>query len=421
MAVKVMIALNTAWNLVNFRAGLIRELVSRGYEVIAVAPSDDYAVHLPSLGCRYVPLFMDNKGTSPSRDALLLWRFWCLLRSEQPAVFLGYTVKPNLYGSLAAHFLGIPVVNNIAGLGAVFIKVNWLTRLVRSMYRVVLSRSAKVFFQNDDDRDMFVESGLVCHEIADRLPGSGVDLERFSPLTIMSTVSPCITVNPALEGIYPVRGFNAIPIKDPHLPGDVTLSSTFPESKSKPLIFLLVARMLWDKGVGEYVDAARILKRRHANVSFCLIGFLDVENPAAISRTEMDAWVTEGIVKYCGVSDDIRPWLVEADCVVLPSYREGVPRTLLEAAAMARPIVTTDAVGCRDVVKHGVNGFLCRPRDTLDLVEKLEMMMALTPSERLEMGRQGRLKVEREFDEQIVINKYLQIIEILSKKPGLYL
>ncbi len=381
MAVKVVIALNTAWNLVNFRAGLIRALVRHGYEVIAVAPSDDYAAQLPILGCRYVPMTMDNKGTHPGRDLLLLWRFWYLLRRERPAIFLAYTIKPNLYGALAAHFLNIPVVNNITGLGAVFIKNSWVTHLVRGMYRIVLSRSQKVFFQNEEDRNLFVESRLVCRSISDRLPGSGVDLKRFSSNNVGFTA--CIPAN----------------------------------RTKKKIRFLLVARMLWDKGVGEYIDAARIILGRHADATFCLLGFLDVANSAAISREQMEAWIAEGVVDYLGESDDVRLHLLQADCVVLPSYREGVPRTLLEAAAMERPIVTTDAVGCRDVVDHGINGFLCRPRDAVDLADKLEQMISLTSMERMEMGRQGRLKMEREFDEQIVIDKYLQgIASILSRQ-----
>jgi len=362
---KVVIALNTAWNLVNFRAGLIRALVDYGYEVVAVAPPDEYASRLSALGCRFVPLPMDNKGTHPGRDLLLLWRFYRLLRRERPDVYLGYTVKPNVYGSLAAHALGIPVINNIAGLGAVFIKDSWLTRLVRGLYRLALSRSAKVFFQNDDDRQMFVSGGLVGQAVTDRLPGSGIDLAKFAPVT---------------------------------LPGQ------------SPLRFLLIARMLWDKGVGEFVEAARLLKCRGTNADFCLLGFLDVQNPAAISRKQMDAWVEEGVVRYLGVSDDVRAEIEAADCVVLPSYREGTPRTLLEAAAMGRPIITTDAVGCREVVDDGVNGYLCRIKEAVDLADKMALMEALSPAERAVMGRRGREKVEREFDEQIVIGKYLEAI-----------
>jgi len=308
---KVLIALNTTWNLVNFRAGLIRALADAGYEVIAVAPPDKYVPRLTAFGCRFVSLPMDNKGTHPSRDLLLLWRFYQLFRHERPDVYLGYTVKPNVYGSLAAHALGIPVINNIAGLGTVFIKEGWLTRLVRGLYRLALSRSAKVFFQNDDDRAMFVAGGLVRAAFTDRLPGSGIDLARFSPVPLPS---------------------------------------------QPPLRFLLIARMLWDKGVGEYVEAARLLKGRAVNADFCLLGFLDVQNSAAISRQQMDEWVAEGVVRYLGMSDNVASEIAAADCVVLPSfYREGVPRSLLEAAAMGRPIITTNSVGCREVVDDGVS------------------------------------------------------------------
>lgn len=370
---KIVIALNTTWNLVNFRSGLIRALVNHGCEVVAVAPPDDFVPKLQALGCRYVPLPMDNQGTHLGRDLLLLWRFYRLLKRERPAIFLGYTVKPNVYGSIAAHALGIPVVNNISGLGAVFIKNTWLTRLVRGLYRLALSRSARVFFQNEDDRRVFVEGKLVRAEIVDMVPGSGVALERFEP-------SPLPTA-------------------------------------TRTIRFLLIARMLWDKGVGEFVEAARIVRGDGVNADFCLLGFLDVKNPAAVMREEMQAWVDEGVVRYLGATDDVRPYVAEADCVVLPSYREGTPRSLLEAAAMARPIIASDAVGCREVVDDGVNGYLCRVRDPGDLAAKVQRMIALAPEVRTEMGRRGREKMIRQFDENIVINKYMEAIaEIVGQR-----
>jgi glycosyltransferase involved in cell wall biosynthesis len=368
---KVIIALNTAWNLYNFRAGLIRALVAEGYEVLAVAPTDKYAARLSELGCRFVPLEIDNRGTQPGRDLLLLLRFVCLFRKERPDVYFGYTVKPNIYGSLAAHALGIPVINNIAGLGTVFIKDSWLTRLVRWLYRVALSRSRCVFFQNNDDLDLFVKTGLVAPDKVARLPGSGVDLRIFQPI-------PTIPLN------------------------------------GRPFRFLLVSRMLWDKGVLEYVNAARTMRQVYPDVEFNLLGFLDVQNPTAISSEQMAAWVKEGIICYLGATDDVKPYLAEADCVVLPSYyREGTPRSLLEAAAMGKPIITTDAIGCRDVVDDSVNGFLCQPRNTEDLAEKMEKMILLEPLRRSEMGKMGRQKVEREFDEKIVIERYLSAIELI--------
>ncbi len=369
-----MISVNTAWNLVNFRSGLIKALVSNGYEVVAVAPIDEYVPKLRSLGCRYLSLPMDNKGTHPGRDLLLLTRFFRLMLTEKPDIFLGYTVKPNVYGSLAAHMLSIPVINNVAGLGSVFSKGGWLNKLVRGLYRLSLSSSGKVFFQNEDDRRLFVSSGLVSEGVVDRLPGSGIDLGEFSP---------------------------------------------YPLPQAARIRFLLIARMLWEKGVGEFVEAARILKQRGIEAEFCLLGFLDVQNPAAIPRSQMAEWVNEGVIQYLGVSDNVREEIAQSDCVVLPSfYREGTPRTLLEAAAMARPIVTTDSVGCRDVVDDGITGYLCSPKNASDLADKMAKVITMSPDERTAMGMRGRAKVEREFDEKIVISKYLSSVATILKTPN---
>ena len=369
MAVKIVICLNTAWNLVNFRSGLIRAMVAKGYEVVAIAPDDKYAEGLTSLGCRFIPMSMDSQGTHPGRDALLLYRLFHLLRTECPDVYLGYTVKPNVYGSIAAYFLGIPVVNNIAGLGAVFGKKGPILYFVKTLYRIALSRSAKIFFQNKDDRDLFIESGLVRPAQTDVLPGSGVDLKKFN------------VPQPKAEN---------------HL--------------SRKFRFLLIARMLWDKGIGEYVEAAKILHQRWPHVECCLLGFLDAKNPGAINRTQMDELVAQGVV-YLGSSDNVAIEIANADCIVLPSYyREGTPRVLLEAAAMGRPIITTNAVGCREVVDDGINGYLCKIRDARDLVNKMELMLTLSIEQREAMGLQGRKKMEAEFDERIVIEKYLAVI-----------
>jgi glycosyltransferase involved in cell wall biosynthesis len=376
---KVMISINTAWNLTNFRSGLIRALIAKGYEVVAVAPHDGYANRLASLGCRFIALPMDSQGTHPLRDLMLLFRFMKLLHRERPDVFLGYTVKPNLYGSIAASLLSIPVVNNIAGLGAVFIKGGWLVRLVRGLYRLALRRSAKVFFQNGDDRALFIDAGLVKPEQTDLLPGSGIDLTRFS--------------------------------------GNEKSSMSIANNNGRAFRFLLIARMLRDKGVVEYVAAAKQIRACWPNVECALLGFLDVQNPAAISTAEMNAWVAEGDVRYLGVSDDVRLEIAQADCIVLPSYREGTPRTLLEAAAMAKPIITSDAVGCREVVDDGVNGYLCQVRDADDLAAKMHAMLGLSVAEQAAMGQAGRKKMELQFDEKIVINKYLQVVgELIGKR-----
>jgi len=386
---KILFAVNSVWNLINFRAGLIRALVQAGHEVVAVAPPDEYVPRLAALGCRYIEMPMDNRGTHPVRDALLLLRLIRVLRAERPAAMLGFTVKPNIYGSIACHLVGVAAINNISGLGAVFISRGWITHVVQWLYRQALARSAQVFFQNKDDEALFLSRGLAPKGQTGLLPGSGVDLVRFAPL----------------EGQGNSRRGSG------HQP-------------ARPFRFLLIARMLWDKGVGEYVEAARVLRRAHPQletaVEFNLLGFLDVKNPAAISRDQMNAWVDEGVVKYLGSTDDPRPFIADADCVVLPSYREGTPRSLLEAAAMARPIVTTDVEGCREVVDDGINGLLCQVRSGEDLAKKMSQMLSLSDEEREQMGRAGRAKMERQFDEQIVIDRYLSVLERVCSNIAIF-
>ena len=371
MAKKILISLNTAWNLLNFRAGLIGGLISLGYEVVAVAPKDEYVVKLELLGCRFVHLEMDNQGTHPIRDLLLLWRFFRLLKTEKPDLCLFYTVKPNVYGSLASSVCGIPFINNVSGLGAVFIQGGWLRRFVSALYRLAFRNSNRVFFQNRDDLGLFLKNKLVKVELTDVLPGSGINLHRFTPIDDADR-----------------------------------------KSLNTPFRFLLIARMLKDKGVVEFVNAAQLLKESGVKAEFCLLGFLDVQNPAAISSEQMKEWTDQGFVKYLGKSDDVREHIALADCIVLPSYREGTPRTLLEAAAMGKPIITTNVVGCKEVVEHGVNGFLCEVKNAQDLALKMKEMLLLSEIERRLMGENGRLKMEKEFDENIVFQKYLQAIDL---------
>lgn len=376
---RVVICANTAWNLANFRAGLIRGFLDRGFEVVAVAPPEPEGVaRLLGLGCRFEPMPMENMGMSPTRDLQLLYRFTAMFRRVSPDIFLGYTIKPNIYGSLAAHLCGVPVINNISGLGTAFLKEGWLNRIVRMLYRAALRGAGHVFFQNPDDQGLFTRLDLVARDRTSVLPGSGIDLRRFAP--------PASDAGGARDGVR----------------------------------FLMIARLLRDKGLGEYVDAARIVKAKYPGSRFSLLGFLGVENPSAVDRDTLDGWIDEGTIDYLGSAEDVRPFIASSDCVVLPSYREGTPRTLLEAAAMARPLITTDVPGCREVVEYGVNGYLCRVRDAASLAEQCERMIALPPEDRLRMGRRGRAKVEREFDEQIVIRRYFEMIDRVapSQRPN---
>jgi len=371
VAKKILICLNTAWNLLNFRAGLISGLISSGYEVVAVARKDEHVAKLELLGCRFVELEIDNQGTHPVRDFLLLLSYCRLLKTEKPDCCLFYTVKPNVYGSFASSLCGIPFINNVSGLGAVFINGGLLRRVVSALYKIAFRNSNRVFFQNRDDLGLFLENRLVKKDLTDVLPGSGINLHRFTPV-----------------------------------------GNTSRKSLTSPFRFLLIARMLKDKGVVEFVNAAQLLKESGVKAEFCLLGFLDVQNPTAISSEQMKEWTDQGFMRYLGVSHDVREHIASADCIVLPSYREGTPRTLLEAAAMGKPIITTNVVGCKEVVEHGGNGFLCEVKNAKDLALKMKEMLLVSEDRRRLMGEKGRLKMEKEFDEQIVIQKYLKAIDL---------
>lgn len=375
---KIVISVNTAWNIHNFRSGLVRALVRQGYDVMVMARQDEYAPRLAALGCRFKRLAVDNHGTSPTRDLALLIKYRRVLQSVRPLVYMGYTIKPNVYGSLAANGLGIPVINNIAGLGATFLNNPVMTCVAKRLYRLSLRRSERVFFQNADDRNLFLQAGLSLPHAADVLPGSGVDLAHFLPMP--------------------------------------------PEpAQRRPFRFLLVARMLKDKGVEEYAAAAAIVRRHAPEVEFQLLGAIDKDNPNSIPADRIAQWEETGLLRYLHKTDDVRPFIANADCIVLPSYREGVPHSLLEAAAMARPIIATDVAGCKDVVDHGVNGLLCQVRSAADLAAKMLQMRGLPVEQRAAMGAAGRRKVTLEFDERIVIGKYLNAIkqiEARNKRPA---
>jgi glycosyltransferase involved in cell wall biosynthesis len=295
-----------------------------------------------------------------------------LYRRLKPTMALHFTIKPAIYGSFAARKLRIPYVNTIPGLGTPFIRENWVTRVVEVLYRLSQARAERMFFLNDDDHQVFLSRHLATPERMEVLRGEGVDLEHF-----------------------PVTDF----------PDDTDFR------------FLFIGRMLRDKGVVEFVEAARKMRSTASHARFQLLGPCGVENRTAIPREMLDAWVREGIVEYLGEVNDVRPHIARAHCIVLPSYREGSPRALLEGAAMGRPLIATDATGCRGIVDDGVNGFLCRTRNAEDLAEKMQRVLNMPAEARRAMGEAGRAKVEREFSEGRLINRYRNIIDQITAGP----
>jgi glycosyltransferase involved in cell wall biosynthesis len=372
---EVWIAINTAWNIVNFRSTLVSALQQAGFGVAAYAPPDRYSARFESMGARYVPMSLENARTNPFLELVTLVRMAILLGRERPAVLLTFTPKVNIYLALAARLWRVPVVANVSGLGRTFIAGGWLTWVTRILYRAAFAWPHKIYFQNAEDKAEFIAARLVRADRAELLPGSGVDVGHFSP---RSTSRP--------EGRF---------------------------------IFLMAARLLWDKGVAEYVAAARMLRAEFPHARFRLVGFLDVPSPSAVPRSAVEAWQREGILEYLGHSDDMAPLYADADCVVLPSYREGMPRALLEAAAMALPVCATDVPGCRQAVLDEKTGFLCAPRDPDSLATAMRRILRMTKDERSAMGLAARERVVREFDEQIVIGRYLDAVrECVSSAPA---
>jgi len=359
------VSANSAWNLVNFRRGLLLALIAQGYGFVALVPPGEGVAELEQMGVGVRPTPISPRGLSPFSDLRLLFSYWRDLRQLKVDAFLGFTAKPNIYGSIAAHWNGIPVIANITGLGTGFLSGRMLELILSRLYRTGLPNADKVFFHNRDDRDLFIARGLTREAQSEVIPGSGVNLKYF-------------------DARSPTR--NADPL------------------------FLFVGRLLKDKGIGEFVDAARMVKRDFPRVRFQVLGALE-PHPKSITVEILDQWKHEQVVEFLEPANDVRPFIEQADCVVLPSYREGLPRSLLEASAMGRAVIGTDVPGCRDVVEEGVSGFLCEPHSAQSLASAMIGFCALSPDDRGSMGLKGRRRAEREFDEQRVIDAYVSALE----------
>lgn len=372
----ITLSANTSWYLFNFRASTIRALSAAGHRVVCLSPPDDYGPRLTSLGCEWQPLPMDNAGTHPRHDLALLGRFVRHYRHYKPSVAFHFTIKNNIYGTWAARALGVAAVNNVSGLGTAFIRPGPVAAMVRALYRLSQPLAYRVFCQNAEDFDLLRQRRLVpTHRLA-LLPGSGVDLRRFHP---------------------------GLRVQAP--PGT-------------PLRLLYAGRMLADKGLHELIDAVGRVNAGSLRCELSLCGFAGAENVSAIQEDTLRQWATRPGVRWLGPSDDMPAVYAQADAVVLPSYREGMPRSLLEAAAMGLPALATDVPGCRHIVTHGVNGLLCQPRSADALYRALEHLLAMPVDQRAALGAAGRNRVEAEFDEQRVVDAALQVVqEVLLRRP----
>lgn len=369
---RIGIVINSAWNIYNFRRGLIESLQKENHQIVAIAPDDGYGQQLEALGCEFQPVAIYRKGKNPLNDLRLVYDLSQIYKKQKLDVVLQFTIKPNIYGSLAAKIAGIPAINNVTGLGTVFIHKGLGSKIAHLLYKFAFRFPKVVFFQNDDDKSLFVQQKLVSPKITDLLPGSGVDLDHFQP------------------GKF---------------------------QKNKTFTFLVIARVLYDKGIMEYVEAIRLLRKKGISAQFQLVGGIEEVAGLGVPEHEVESWVKEGLVDYIGRVNDVRSYIRNADCVVLPSYREGTPRSLLEAASQGKPLIATDVPGCREVVIEGYNGYLCEVKSGQDLAFKMEKMTKLSVFELKELSKNSRKLAVQRFDQRIIFAKYQHAIHQCTSTP----
>jgi Glycosyltransferase len=368
---KAVLFANTDWYLYNFRRALALALRRAGYDVLLISPPGPYGDKLRAMGLRWEPLPMERRSLNPLREMALLWHLVRLLRRERPMLVHGFTIKCAVYGSLAARLAGVPArVNAVAGMGYVFtssqMKARLLRPVVRGLLRLALGgRDARLILQNADDVELFQRAGLVEPAHIRLIRGSGVDCRQFAEVSRTAS-------------------------------GDGRLR------------VLLASRLLWDKGVAEYVAAIRQLRAQGRAIQALLAGTPDPGNPAAVPESTIRGWVDEGLVMWLGHVDDMVSLLGSVDVMVLPSYREGLPRTLVEAAACGLPLITTDVPGCREVVSDGIDGLLVPMGDSEALAQAIRRLQD-KPEFAHALGDAARTKARTQFDERIVIQRTLDV------------
>lgn len=354
---KVLLVANLGFTISNFRSELIQKFINNGYCVKVVCPKKgDFNNKLESLGVDIIEASVSRRGLNPIRDFVTFYEFYKIFKQEKPDIVINYTIKPVIYSSMAAFFSKVPkVASFITGLGYIFtkksIKTQFIKYIVLLLYRLAISCNYKVFFQNKDDLQVFLDAHVIPRRKVAIINGSGVNLSKF-------------VIEENVEKIN-----NS---------------------------FVFVGRLLKDKGVGEFIDAARLIKKKYPDVSFWLCGCPDNDNPASFSKQDIEAWINEGVIHYLNYTDNVNLFLEDKKVFILPSYREGTPRAVLEAMAMKMPIITTDAPGCRETTKDNYNGFLVDVGDAQQIADAIEKFI-LEPK---------LIKTMGENSYKIVRNKY---------------
>lgn len=359
---KILFLSNHFITLFFFRKELIKRLIERGHQVYLSMPADERQSFFEDMGAKLIITPMTRRGMNPVEDLGLIANYRRIIKELKPDIIFSYTIKPNIYGTMVTNALGYRQVCNVTGTGATFLKESALAKLSRLLYKVSMKKAYKVFFQNSGDRDYFISHKMIADNY-EMLPGSGVNLEQH----------------------------RLCPMPD-----------------TDELRFIYIGRVMAVKGVQQYLDAAKFIHEKYPNTRFYIAGFIEEDS----FRPIVDDYHERGIVEYLGFRKDIDDWIEHCHCTVLPSLGgEGVPNVLLESAATGRVCIASDINGSREVVEEGVTGFMFRPGDSASLIEKLERFIAMSPSQREAMGQRGREKMEKEFDREIVIAKYIEEAE----------
>ncbi len=366
---RILVTANTTWNIVNFRLSLLERLLSQGHSVCIVAPEDRHSVVLKEKGYEVHKLNINNKSINPFRELVTLLHYYSLFSKIRPDVTINFTIKPIIYATLVSRFFGTKSINTFTGLGTGFLHGRRMKFVVAKLIQLVLKHGACNFVHNQDDLKELTELAPKSIQTIKEIGGSGIDLKYFTPRSFV---------------------------------------------KKNETVFLMISRLLRDKGVDEYFDAAETISQRYRNVQFLLVGPLDPKNRTGITKQELENRLDGGYVRYLGELADVRDQIARADCLVLPSYREGLPRVLLEGAAMGRSAIATDVPGCRKIVVNQKTGLLCQPRDSLALTEKIEEFLGWPLSKRAIIAQNAMEFARANFSLEGVIGAYMEEIKMLE-------
>ena len=365
---KVLLVTNLTWNVFKFRLPFIGFMQTSKLFVDVLAEYDGYEQKLHKKVNSLFPMNVNSRSINILSDLRMLFKLWQTYKASNPDLIILYTIKPCIYGSIVARLMGIPVIINITGMGSGFLRGGLLAKVILLLYKAGAGNNAQVVFQNQDDQELFLYNKIIQQSQANLIQGSGISPEDFP-------IAP-----------YP---------------------------KNQEFIFLMIARLIKDKGIGEYIEAAKILLKKPIKIKFQILGKIEESIHSDFSKEYIESLHESRVIEYLGESDDVKKYIISADCLVLPSYREGTSKALLEGHAMGRPLVATNVSGCKEIILNNQSGLLCRAKDSLDLASKMLQMVEKSSAEREKMGILGREKVMNEFSEKIVFSKMRKLISTM--------